>query len=107
MVLPKSTIFADHVQEVHHYNRRCPEVRSGITSYGPLEPGQDDCCGGGLWENENGTIILFARSFDFGAPDFSRLSRVDWNTLDGIQHPLVYYPSWPDRILAVPIIVGC
>lgn len=71
-----------------------------------LEPGQNDCNGGGLWEDENGTIILFARSFDFGAPDFSRLNRVDWSTLDGQEHPLVYYPSWPDRILAVPIFVG-
>lgn len=72
-----------------------------------LEPGQSDCFGGGLWEIDktNHSIMLFSRSFDFGAPDFSKLKRIDWDTLDGQEHLLIYYPSWPDQVLAVPIII--
>lgn len=70
-----------------------------------LETGQEDCNGGGLWDIEYDTIILFSRSFDFGAPDFSKLTRIDWSTLDGKGHPLVYYPFWPDRVTAVPIML--
>ncbi|MCQ2126168.1 MAG: hypothetical protein MJZ06_01840 [Bacteroidaceae bacterium] len=72
-----------------------------------LEFGEEDCNGGGLWDfdKNNGAVILFGRSFDFGAPDFSRLNRIEWKGIDGIPHELIYYPFWPDRITAVPIIL--
>lgn len=72
-----------------------------------LEQGQDDCNGGGLWDidSTNGTVLLFGRSFDFGAPDFSKLRLVDWDSIDGKVHDLVYYPFWPDRVTTVPIIL--
>lgn len=72
-----------------------------------LEYGQNDCHGGGLWDinPDNGCIMLFGRSFDFGEPDFSKLQRVCWDGTGGIPHELVYYPFWPDRVVSVPIIL--
>lgn len=69
----------------------------------------DERCiyGGGLWKiNEGrGAILLYGRSFDFGAPNCSAIQRIDWSGLGGTPRPLFYLPQWPDESLLIPVIV--
>lgn len=43
-----------------------------------IPDGDDTCHGGGFWriDNQRGCIILSARSFDFGPPEFLYLERL-------------------------------
>ena len=46
-----------------------------------LSQGEECPYGGGLWKIDEGrgAILLYGRSFDFGAPDFYHLCRVEWS----------------------------
>lgn len=56
-------------------------------------------------DESRGAIMLYGRSFDFGAPDFDFVKSVDWTGIDGKEHPLLYLPHWPDESQIVPIII--
>ncbi|MCQ2294931.1 MAG: hypothetical protein MJZ67_04695 [Bacteroidales bacterium] len=60
--------------------------------YQLLRFGEQCPYGGGWWEYELGTerVMLYGHSTDFGHPDFDFLKRVDWDSLDGKEHPLIY-----------------
>lgn len=73
-----------------------------------LLKGDESCLyGGGLWrvDEERGIVILYGRSFEFGAPSFESLAYVNWDGIDGIERPLFYQPHWPyDETL---VFVAC
>ena len=59
---------------------------------------EQDCpYGGGLWrvDEARGAVVLYGRSFEFGAPSFEGLKYVNWDGIDGIERPLFYQPHWP------------
>lgn len=60
--------------------------------------GDDTCYGGGFWrvDNHRGCIILSGRSYDFGAPEFSRLRSIDTTTAPGS----LGYPMFYERMFA-------
>ena len=58
--------------------------------------GDDECFGGGFWKVEACSISLYGRSFDFGAPDFSHVRKIDWTGIGGKPTSLLYYPNYPD-----------
>lgn len=64
-----------------------------------LEVGEDTCYGGGLWKIDytRQAVLLYGRSFDFGGPDFSRISEVDWSMLGGKPLPIFFLPHWPSE----------
>lgn len=61
--------------------------------------------GGGLWKSDESrrAILLYGRSFDFGAPDFSQVRRIDWSGISGNPVPLFYLPHWPNEDLFIPV----
>ena len=64
--------------------------------------------GGGLWrvDEERKIILLFGRSFEFGAPDFSSLVCVNRDGIGNVEYPLFYQPLWPYNETLVPVAVG-
>lgn len=73
-----------------------------------LSQGEECPYGGGLWKIDEGrgAILLYGRSFDFGAPDFYYLCRVEWSGVGGRPLPLFYLPRWPEEDLLIPVGVG-
>lgn len=61
--------------------------------------------GGGLWKIDEGrrAILLYGRSFDFGAPNFDYVQRIEWSDIGGNPLPLFYLPHWPEEDLLVPV----
>lgn len=70
--------------------------------------GDDACFGGGLWKiGGNGAWIeLYGYSYDFGAPDFNQVKRIDWMGIGGIPVRLCYLPNYPDSDGAIEVNVG-
>ena len=72
--------------------------------------GWDENCpyGGGLWriDESRKIVLLFGRSFEFGAPEFSSLSYVNRSGIGDIDYPLFYQPNWPYDETIVPVGVG-
>ena len=70
-----------------------------------LRAGEQCPYGGGLWKIDEGrgAIVLYGRSFDFGAPDFDYVHSIDWTTLGGVPRPLLYIPHWPDQDVVEPV----
>ena len=68
----------------------------------------DESCpnGGGLWRIDEacGAVVLYGRSFEFGAPMFEGLKYVNWDGIDGIERPLFYQPHWPYDETLVPVV---
>ena len=64
--------------------------------------------GGGLWEHDTqrGAVLLYGRSFAFGAPDFSMVCSVDWDSLGAVPCPLLYLPQWPSEETVRPVCLG-
>lgn len=64
--------------------------------------------GGGLWKRDEARrcILLFGRSFAFGAPNFSQVRRIEWSGIGGTPHPLFHLPLWPREEGMVPVYVG-
>lgn len=73
-----------------------------------LPPADSTCHGGGLWkvDNQRGIILLYGRSFDFGAPDFSMATRVNRDGLHGLNYPLFYQRQFCGEDILEPILVG-
>lgn len=61
-------------------------TQDGVLEFGDVSlhrqlipDGDEICHGGGFWEidNQRGIILLYGRSFDFGAPEFRYLKRIN------------------------------
>jgi hypothetical protein len=70
-----------------------------------LEAGERCVYGGGLWKRDEsrGAILMFGRSFDFGAPDFDYVRRIEWSGIGGKPVPLFFVPNWPDEDILLPV----
>jgi hypothetical protein len=70
-----------------------------------LEAGERCVYGGGLWkiDESRGAILMFGRSFDFGAPDFDYVRRIEWSGIGGKPVPLFFVPNWPDEDILLPV----
>ena len=70
-----------------------------------LSWGEDGTGGGGLWKMDplRGAIMLYGRSFEFGAPLFNGLKHVNWDGIDGKERLLFYQPHWPYDETLVPV----
>ena len=68
----------------------------------------DESChyGGGLWriDKARGAVVLYGRSFEFGAPSFDGLRCVNWDGIDGKERPLFYQSHWPYDESLQPIV---
>jgi hypothetical protein len=86
------------------------ELRFGIVYQHRELLGWNERCpyGGGLWEYdaERGCVLLYGRSFAFGAPDFSEVRSVDWGSLGEAPCPLFYMPRWPSDESLCPVCMG-
>lgn len=74
-----------------------------------LPKGDYTCHGGGLWkvDNQNGRVILFGRSFDFGLPDFEYVTRINRTSVPGsLGYPIFYQRTFADEEILEPIIVN-
>lgn len=73
-----------------------------------LHPGENCPYGGGVWKVDEArhAILLFGRSFDFGPPNFYKLTRINWNNVGGKPISLIYQPRWPNDEIEIPIMVG-
>lgn len=88
-----------------------------ITSDGELKFGNvyhhrdllrwDETCdyGGGLWriDETRDIVVLYGRSFEFGAPLFAALKYVNWDGVGGKERPLFYQPHWPYDEALIPV----
>ena len=70
-----------------------------------LDWGEECPYGGGLWKRDEGrkAILLYGRSFAFGAPDFNHVRRIDWRGVGGTPSPLLYVPRWPNEDSLIPV----
>ena len=88
-----------------------------INQYGVLKFGRvyqhrellgcDEECpfGGGLWKLDEGrrAILLYGRSFAFGAPDFNHVRRIEWSGVGCTPLPLFFLPYWPEESQLIPV----
>lgn len=98
---------------IYTYMRKFIITDSGTLVFGDVEyhyelipDGESTCHGGGFWQidNQKGLIVLSGRSFDFGAPEFSYLQRVDRSSGPGLLgYPIVYKREFADQELLEPI----
>ena len=67
----------------------------------------DEGCryGGGLWriDETRGIVILYGRSFEFGAPSFECVRYINWDGIDGVERPVFYQPHWPYDETLIPV----
>ena len=70
-----------------------------------LDWGEECPYGGGLWKKDEGrrAILLYGRSFAFGAPDFNQVKRIDWSGIGNTASPLFFVPHWPDESQLIPV----
>ena len=70
-----------------------------------LDWGEECPHGGGLWKKDEGrrAILLYGRSFAFGAPDFNQVKRIDWSGIGNTPSPLFFVPQWPDESQLIPV----
>ena len=89
--------------------------QDGVLKFGRVYQHRDLLCwnedcpyGGGLWKKDDGrnAILLYGRSFAFGAPDFNYVKRIDWTGLGGMFYPLFFLPHWPSEKCLIPIIIN-
>lgn len=61
--------------------------------------------GGGLWriDETRGIVILYGRSFEFGAPSFECVRYINWDGIDGVERPVFYQPHWPYDETLIPV----
>jgi len=69
--------------------------------------GRNEECpyGGGLWKRDEGRrcVLLYGRSFEFGAPDFNCVKRIEWSGIGGTPSPLFHLPLWPSEEILIPV----
>lgn len=70
-----------------------------------LRWGEECPYGGGLWKIDEGrgAVLLYGRSFAFGAPEFNQLRRIEWSGIGGTPRPLFHLPHWPDEDQLIPV----
>lgn len=89
-------------------------TQSGTLLFGDVKlhrdliPDRDDTCyGGGFWriDNQRGMVLLYGRSFDFGAPEFSRMRSIDRTGIPGaLPYPMFYQREFAGEEILEPII---
>ena len=70
--------------------------------------GDSTCFGDGFWriDNQRGIIILYGRSFDFGAPDFTQLRRINETVMPAsLGYPMFYQREFAGEEVLEPIVV--
>lgn len=72
-----------------------------------LEWGEECPYGGGLWkmDEERRVILLYGRSFAFGAPRFEYVRCVQWAGIGVTPRPLFFLPHWPSEEGMQPVYV--
>ena len=71
-----------------------------------IPKGDNTCHGGGFWriDNQRGIVILYGQSFDFGAPDFSRLKRINRTEKPAnLGYPIFYQREFANETIMEPI----
>lgn len=71
-----------------------------------LPAGDNTCHGGGFWkiDNQRGIVLLYGRSFDFGAPEFSYLRRIDTSDFPAsLGYPMFYQREFAGEEVLEPI----
>lgn len=71
-----------------------------------IPKGDATCYGGGFWtiDNQRGVIILYGRSFDFGAPEFNRMQRIKKDVMPVILgYPIFYKREFCGEDILEPI----
>lgn len=74
-----------------------------------LPKGEDSCLGGGLWkiDNQNGRMILYGKSFDFGYPELDAIRKVDRSDFPGNMNlPMFYLRKWVEEDVLEPVEVN-
>lgn len=69
--------------------------------------GDSTCLGGGFWriDNQRGMLLLYGRSFDFGAPEFSRLHSIDRSCPPAsLDYPIFYQREFAGEEILEPIL---
>ena len=71
-----------------------------------LEWGEECTCGGGFWrvDDGRGLVILYGRSFNFGAPVIGHVRCVEWVGVPPIELPVFYLAEWPHDGIMIPVI---
>lgn len=71
-----------------------------------LEWGEECSNSGGFWtlDGARGALLLFGRSFNFGAPAIEHVRFVDWDGAGGVELPLFYLPEWPREGAMIPVV---
>ena len=86
--------------------------QEGVLKFGRVYQHRDlldwneDCpYGGGLWKLDEGrrAILLYGRSFAFGAADFNQVRRIEWSGIGGTPYPLFFLPHWPKEESMIPV----
>lgn len=73
-----------------------------------IPDGDGACHGGGFWriDNQRGCILLYGRSFDFGAPEFNYMRSIDKTTLPAsLGYPMFYEREFAGEEILEPIMV--
>lgn len=68
--------------------------------------GDSTCHGGGFWrvDNQRGIVLLYGRSFDFGAPEFSYLKRINETVFPAsLGYPMFYQREFAGEEIFEPI----
>lgn len=90
-------------------------TRDGVLRFGYvyqhrdlLDWGEESPYGGGLWQKDRrrNAVLLYGRSFAFGAPDFNLVKEVDWSGIGGEPLPLFFISHWPNEDRLVPVCVN-
>ena len=71
-----------------------------------LDWGEECTCGGGFWrvDDGRGLVILYGRSFNFGAPVIGRVRCVEWVGVPALELPVFYLAEWPRDGVMIPVI---
>ena len=67
--------------------------------------GEECHYGGGLWKIDEGRrcILLYGRSFAFGAPCLEQIRSIEWSGVGGSPLPLFHLPQWPNEDQLIPV----
>jgi hypothetical protein len=72
--------------------------------------GWGDSCpyGGGLWryDGQRGVLLLYGRSFAFGAPSIGDVRVIDWESAGCGPCPVFFMPDWPQEERLLPVGMG-
>ena len=88
-------------------------TESGVLEFGDVQlhrelipHGENTCHGGGFWRinHQRGIIELYGRSFDFGAPEWSYLKRINETIIPAsLGYPMFYKREFCGEEILEPI----